>query len=99
VEESVKERLYPMDRCDVNAGGHLVYDGVDLTRMAREYETPFFLLSERILRSNYEKFAKAFSDFPGFKVYFSVKTNYESGPLQTLRALGSGAEVSGNLDL
>ena len=95
----MKERLYPMDRCEINAGGHLLYDGIDLTRMAREYETPFFLLSERILRSNYEKFAKAFADLPGSKAYFSVKTNYESGTLQTLRALGSGVEVSGSLDL
>jgi diaminopimelate decarboxylase len=99
VEESVKERLYPMDRCEINAGGHLSYDGIDLTRMALEYETPFFLLSERIIRTNYEKFTQAFSGFPGFKVYFSVKTNYESGTLQTLRALGSGAEISGNLDM
>jgi diaminopimelate decarboxylase len=95
----VKERLYPMDRCEINAGGHLLYDGVDVTRMALAYETPFYLLSERILRANYEMFVAAFAGFPGFKVYFSAKTNYESGPLQTLGALGSGAEVSGGLDL
>jgi diaminopimelate decarboxylase len=87
-----------MDRSDVTAAGHLVYDGVDLTRMAMEYETPFYLLSERVLRANHEKFMAAFAGLPGFKPYFSVKTNYESGVLCTLRDLGAGAEISGGLD-
>ena len=94
----MKQRLDPMDRCDVTAAGHLVYDGVDLSRMALEYETPFYLLSERVLRANHEKFMAAFAGLPGFKPYFSVKTNYESGVLCTLRDLGAGAEVSGGLD-
>jgi len=98
VEDSVNERLSPMDRCDVSAGGHLIYDGIDLPRMTLEYDTPFYLFSERVLSANYEKFAAAFAGFPGFKPYFSVKTNYESGVLTTLRALGAGAEVSGGLD-
>src|SRR5262245_12649345 len=87
-----------MDRCDVSAGGHLIYDGIDLPRMTLEYDTPFYLFSERVLSANYEKFAAAFAGLPGFKPYFSVKTNYESGVLTTLRALGAGAEISGGLD-
>ncbi len=94
----MNERLHAMDRCDVTAGGHLIYDGVDLSRMALEYETPFYLLSERVLRANYEKFVAAFAALAGFKPYFSVKTNYESGVLCTLRDLGAGAEISGGLD-
>jgi diaminopimelate decarboxylase len=91
--------LYPTDRCEVTPAGHLIFDGVDLVRMAQEYPTPFFLLSETILRANYQKLVAAFADSPGFKAYYSVKTNYESGIMQTLRDLGAGAEVSGALDL
>jgi diaminopimelate decarboxylase len=94
----VKDSLYPTDRCEVTSTGHLVFDGVDLGKMAAEYPTPFYLFSERVLRSNYDKLATAFSDVPGFKMYYSVKTNYESGVLRTLRALGAGAEISGALD-
>lgn len=94
----MRERLYPTDHCAVNARGHLVYDGIDLSRLALEYDTPFYLLSQRILQTNYEKFVAAFAGLSGFRTYFSVKTNYESGVLSTLRDLGSGAEISGALD-
>jgi diaminopimelate decarboxylase len=87
-----------MDRSDVTPGGQLIYDGVDLCSMAVEHPTPFYLLSERVLTANYEKFVAAFAGLSGFKPYFSVKTNYESGVLCTLRALGAGAEISGALD-
>jgi diaminopimelate decarboxylase len=95
----VKDSLYPNDRSEITSAGHLLYDGVDLAKMAREYPTPFYLFSERILRSNYDKLTAAFADVPGFKTYYSVKTNYESGVMRTLRELGSGAEISGALDL
>jgi diaminopimelate decarboxylase len=99
MEGSVKDRLYPSDRCEVTPAGHLVYDGVDLAKMAQDFPTPFYLLSENILRANYERFMASFAGVAGFKTYFSVKTNYESGILRTLRALGSGAEISGALDM
>ena len=91
--------LFPTDRTELNAAGNLVFDGADLTRLATERETPFFLISENILRANYRQFTEAFAGVPGFRVFFSVKTNYESGVLRTLRSLGSGTEVSGALDL
>lgn len=94
----MKDSLYPNDRCEVTTAGHLLFDGVDLGKMAREYPTPFYLFSERILRGNYDTLATAFADVPGFKMYYSVKTNYESGVLRTMRALGAGAEISGALD-
>ena len=95
----MKDSLYPNDRSEITSAGHLKYDGVDLAKMAREYPTPFYLFSERILRSNYDKLTAAFADVPGFKTYYSVKTNYESHVMRTLRELGSGAEISGALDL
>jgi diaminopimelate decarboxylase len=98
MEDSVKDRLYPSDRCEITPAGHLMFDGVDLVKMVQDFPTPFYLLSENILRSNYEKLMAAFAGVPGFRVYFSVKTNYESGVLKTLRLLGSGAEISGGLD-
>ncbi|MFA5089764.1 MAG: hypothetical protein WC510_01865 [Candidatus Omnitrophota bacterium] len=78
--------------------GEIVFDGVDLKRISKEYETPFFLMSERQLESNYESFLKAFSGIAQFRVFYSVKTNFESGVLKTLHRLGSGAEISGGQD-
>ena len=57
----MKDSLYPTDRCEVTSTGQLLYDGVDLGKMAGDYPTPFYLFSERVLRSNYEKFMSAFA--------------------------------------
>jgi diaminopimelate decarboxylase len=95
----VNVKLYPSDRSEISAAGHLVFDGLDLAAAARDYPTPFYVLSENILRANYEHMIAAFAGLSGFRVYFSVKTNYESGVLETLRELGSAAEISGALDL
>lgn len=95
----MQDRLFPTDRAETNPAGHLIFDGLDLSRLAQQYETPFFLISENILRANYRSFMAAFEGLPGFRVYYSVKTNFESRVLQTLRELGSAVEVSGGLDL
>jgi diaminopimelate decarboxylase len=92
-------KLYENDRAIVGPRGELVFDGVDLGRLARERETPFFLISQEILEQNYRRLLQGFSTIKDFGVYYSVKTNFESGVLQTLRGLGAGAEISGDLDL
>ncbi|MBI3059288.1 MAG: hypothetical protein HYY81_08285, partial [Deltaproteobacteria bacterium] len=95
----MEDKLFSTDRAETNPAGHLIFDGLDLSRLAQQYETPFFLISENILRANYQRFMAAFEGLAGFRVYYSVKTNFESRLLQCLRDLGSGVEVSGALDL
>lgn len=95
----MRHALYENDRSIVGPQGELVFDGADLGRLARERETPFFLISEGILTQNYRRLLEGFSGVQDFDVYYSVKTNYESGVLQTLGSLGAGAEISGDLDL
>jgi diaminopimelate decarboxylase len=94
----VNDALYPNDRCEISPAGHLVFDGVDVVELAREYPTPFYLMSENIVRANWARLMAAFAGCPEFKAYYSVKTNYETGVLRTLRELGAGAEISGALD-
>jgi diaminopimelate decarboxylase len=94
----VNDALHPNDHSEISPAGHLVFDGVNVVEMAREYPTPFYLMSENILRTNWGRFMDAFAGLPGFKGYYSVKTNYETGVLRTLRELGAGAEISGGLD-
>jgi len=92
-------RLFESDHCDITDGGQLVFDGVNLVELADRFKTPLFLISERILEENYRRFVSGFEGIPDFKVYYSVKTNFETEVLRTLRRLGAGAEVSGELDL
>ena len=91
--------IYENDCTIVGPRGELVFDGVDLGRLARERETPFFLISQGIMEQNYRRLVEGFSTVENFGVYYSVKTNFETGVLQTIRDLGAGAEISGDLDL
>lgn len=91
--------LYPSDHCAVGADGRLSFNGVDLAALTREYPTPFFLISERILEDNYRRLTGSLAGVDGLRTYYSVKTNYECGVLRTWRRLGAGAEISGELDL
>ena len=95
----MQDKLFPTDRVETNPAGHLIFDGLDLSRLPQQHQTPFFLISENILSDNYRKFMAAFEGLPGFRAYYSAKTNFESRVLQTLRDLGSSVEVSGGLDL
>jgi diaminopimelate decarboxylase len=92
-------RLFESDHCTITTGGQLVFDGVNLVELADRFKTPLFLISERILEENYRRFVEGFAGIPDFRAYYSVKTNFETEVLRTLRRLGAGAEVSGELDL
>jgi len=74
---------------------NVFFDGINLEKVAEEYKTPFFLMSERQLEDNYRNFLQAFSGVKNFQVFYSAKTNFESEVLKTLNRLGSGAEISG----
>jgi diaminopimelate decarboxylase len=91
--------LFESDHCDITPAGHLVFDGRNLVELADQLKTPLFLVSERILAENYLRFAHAFAGIRDFRAYYSVKTNFETEVLRTLRRLGAGAEVAGELDL
>ena len=91
--------LFESDHCSITPAGHLVFDGKNLVELADQFKTPLFLISERILTENYRRFVRAFAGIPDFKTYYSVKTNFETEVLRTLRRLGAGAEVAGELDL
>lgn len=95
----MQSRLFEGDRCDLGPNGELVFDKVDLGRLSQTLGTPFFLISERILEENCGRFMQGFSKLEDFRMYYSVKTNFETEVLRTLRRFGAGAEISGELDL
>jgi diaminopimelate decarboxylase len=92
-------QLFDSDRCAIGPTGELIFDGVELGQLARGLETPFFLVSERILEDNYHRLVTGFSSVADFGVYYSVKTNFETEVLRTWRRLGAGVEIAGELDL
>lgn len=95
----MQSRLFEGDNCAIGQNGELVFNGVELGQLARKFDTPFFLLSEHVLEENYWRFVKSFSQIKDSRIYYSVKTNFETEVLRTLRRCGAGAEISGELDL
>jgi len=83
-----------------DGSGKAVFDGHDVAELAKRYPTPFYLLSQKQLRSNIGQLQQAFSGADGgINVYYSVKSNFESMVLSTLREMGIGAEISGAMDM
>ena len=88
------------DHFNWDPSGKAVFDGHDLGELAERFPTPFYLISQKQLRENYEAFQSAFSGVDGgLSTYYSVKSNFESIILKTLAEMGCGAEISGAMDM
>lgn len=76
----------------------LLFDGMAISSIAAQKETPFYLYSERVLRQQYERFigaAKAAS-IPNPIVCFALKANPNPWVVASLAKFGAGADtVSG----
>ncbi len=79
--------------------GRATFDGHDLAELAERFPTPFYLISRPQLRDNIRQLRRAFSGVDGLRIYYSVKSNFESIVLRTLADEGCGAEISGALDM
>ena len=70
--------------------GELCVEGVPLAALAEGRETPFFLISERQLRTAYARMAQAFSAAGvAAEMRYCAKTNSEAAVLSTLAACGA----------
>ncbi|MBY0413802.1 MAG: diaminopimelate decarboxylase [Bdellovibrionales bacterium] len=74
---------------------NLYFDGVRLDKIAEKKRTPFYLYSKKTLRHYYEYFSKsaAKNDIPSPLVCYALKANSNKEVLNTLKSMGSGADV------
>ncbi|HVN84801.1 MAG TPA: alanine racemase [Candidatus Binatia bacterium] len=70
----------------------------ELERLARYTGTPAYVLFEQSLRDNYAALHGALTPAQPVRLYYSVKSNFETGVLATLCDMGSGAEISGGVE-
>jgi diaminopimelate decarboxylase len=71
--------------------GELCVEGVPLTKLAGERETPFFVIAERQMRTAYARMARAFAAAGvAAEVRYCAKTNSEAAVLATLASCGAG---------
>ncbi|NCA76162.1 MAG: diaminopimelate decarboxylase [Alphaproteobacteria bacterium] len=69
-------------------------DGVAVSRLIREYGSPLFVLSERMIRASMKKAKRAFENrYPKVQFAWSYKTNYLNAVCRIFHQEGSWAEV------
>lgn len=65
-----------------------------LTELAQQYPTPFYLYDEAAIRANARRLLKAFAVFPSYKEHFAVKALPNPFILKLLAEEGLGADCS-----
>lgn len=69
-------------------------DGVAVSRLIKEYGSPLFVLSERMIRASMKKAKRAFENrYPKVQFAWSYKTNYLNAVCRIFHQEGSWAEV------
>jgi diaminopimelate decarboxylase len=70
----------------------------DLLSLAQHTGTPAYVLFEQVLRDRYAALRRALAAAEPVQLYYSVKSNFETGVLVTLQDIGCGAEISGAVE-
>ena len=61
--------------------------------LIRQYGSPLFIISEKILKQKYFELESALKDYRHFKIAYSFKTNYIPGICKIFKESGAAAEV------
>ncbi|MBI4516120.1 MAG: alanine racemase [Deltaproteobacteria bacterium] len=78
--------------------GGVTPEAADLCGLAERTGTPAYVLFEQTLRDGYAALQAALATAEPVRLYYSVKSNFETGVLAALCDLGCGAEISGSVE-
>lgn len=80
--------------------GHLYMDGVDLVELAKNYETPLYVFSERRLKENINEILSSFRKYhPKTSLHYAAKCDSTIANLQIILEGGSDLEVNSGGEL
>jgi diaminopimelate decarboxylase len=73
-----------------NRNGVLYIDGVSALRLAKEFDTPLYVISERGIREKYHRLREALKKHYGkVRIYYSIKANTNLSVLKILESEGA----------
>ena len=78
---------------------HLHINGVDTTELAKEFDTPLFVISAPRIRENIERLLEAKKHHPKLKLCYASKANNVLGVLRVVQAAGIDIEVNSGGEL
>ncbi|MBC7131209.1 diaminopimelate decarboxylase [Candidatus Bathyarchaeota archaeon] len=77
-----------------NVNGQLYVDGVPTLKLAKEFGTPLYVISEKRIRQNYKRLFEAFSkNYDKVKILYSAKANTNISILKILKSEDSWIDV------
>ncbi len=78
---------------------HLAINGVDAVELAKQYDTPLFVISAPRIRHNIARLLEARQHHPKLKLCFASKANNLLGVLRVVREAGIDVEVNSGGEL
>ncbi len=78
---------------------HLHINGVDAVALAKEYDTPLFVISAPRIRANIARLLEAKKHHPNLKLCYASKANNNLGVLRIVREAGIDVEVNSGGEL
>ncbi|MGB9959249.1 MAG: diaminopimelate decarboxylase [Candidatus Bathyarchaeales archaeon] len=77
-----------------NVNGVLYIAGVSALKLAEEYGTPLYVISENKIRENYRRLATAFTrNYDKVRILYSAKANTNLSVLKILKSEGAGIDT------
>jgi diaminopimelate decarboxylase len=77
-----------------NRNGELYVDGVSTVELAKKYDTPLYVISEKRIRENYNRLSKALtSNYPKVGIHYAAKANSNLSVLKILETAGANLDV------
>src|SRR3990170_1225728 len=73
-----------------NRGGELYFDGISARELAKTFDTPLYVISEKRVKDNYRRLCKALSrNYGKVRVYYAAKANSNLSVLKILENEGA----------
>jgi diaminopimelate decarboxylase len=77
-----------------NRKGELYVDGVSTVELAKKFDTPLYVISEKRIKENYNRLKKALdSNYSKVRIYYAAKANSNLSVLKILENLGAHLDV------
>src|SRR3989337_1479269 len=73
-----------------NRNGELYFDGVSARKLAKEFDTPLYVVSEKRIKENYNRLYKALvANYSKVRVYYAAKANSNLTVMKILENAGA----------
>jgi diaminopimelate decarboxylase len=73
-----------------NRKGSLFFDGISVKEMAKKYDTPLYVISEKRIRDNYTRIQNALiKNYKHLRIYYAAKANTNVAVLKILQSEGA----------